>query len=567
MSVAAEGPSRVLIVDDEPVNRHLLLAALRVSGYDCIAAVDGQDAWDILDRNPATCDVVLLDRMMPRMDGMTLLTRLKADERLRSIPVIMQTACDSEEDIAGGIAAGVFYYLLKPLDRRVLISVMQSAIETRTRLRRLQGDLVKRTTALTLMEAGTFRFATLDEGRDLAVSLARACPRPGSLVVGLNELFTNAVEHGNLGITFEHKAVLLAEKRWAQEVENCLALPENAAKRVTVRFERRGGEVRFTITDEGSGFDWQHFLDLDMRRAFHPHGRGIVMARRMSFESVAFRDPGNEVVCVVRDGGEVVGNTASTAAGATAAAVAGDDLKAARAMQGELLPTPEDIARVEYRYGVRISGLFETSCEVGGDIWGLTPLDGRRFAVFLADFSGHGYSAALNTFRLHTLVHNLTEGRDNPAAYMEQLNRHLFGLLPLGQYATMLYGVVDVGIGEFVYAAAAAPHPLAISFGTAGVMAGQGHGLPLGVVAAARYPQRQLPLPPGTLLFLHSDALNECSLRARRPLGSQGVAEMLGERVGQGTAWDAASLIRPFLDAVQRPLRDDLTAVSCLLPG
>ncbi len=567
MSIAAEGVSRVLVVDDEPVNRHLLLAALKANGYHCIAAVDGQDAWDMLDRDPGLCDVMLLDRMMPRMDGMTLLAHLKADERLRSIPVIMQTACDSEEEIASGIAAGVFYYLLKPLDRRILISVMQSAIETQTRFRRLQDDLVKRSTALTLMEAGTFRFATLDEGRDLAVSLARACPSPRSLVVGLNELFTNAVEHGNLGITFEEKAALLAERRWAQEVETRLALPANADKRVTVRFERRPGEVRFTVTDEGRGFDWRGFLDFDMRRAFHAHGRGILMARRMSFESVEYRDPGNEVVCVARDGGEAVRSMIPATAADAVAAVAGDDLKAARAMQGELLPTADDITQVEFRYGVRISGLFETSREVGGDIWGLKPLDGQRFALFIADFSGHGYSAALNTFRLHTLVHHLTEHRDNPSAYMEQLNRHLFGLLPLGQYATMLYGVVDVGAGEFVYAAAAAPHPLAVSFGSAEVVAGQGHGLPLGVVAAARYPQRQLVLAPGTLLFLHSDALNECPLRTRRQLGSQGVAEMLGERVGQGTAWDAASLIRPFLDAVQRPLRDDLTAVSCLLPS
>ncbi|MGE5505968.1 MAG: SpoIIE family protein phosphatase [Actinomycetota bacterium] len=554
------GATRILVVDDEQLNRQVLVAFLKAGGYDTESAVDGQDAWEILDRDPEAFDVILLDRMMPRLDGMALMARLKADPRLSSVPVIMQTALGSDEEMAEGIAAGVFYYLSKPLDRRLLLSVVQQAISVRTRFARLQEDLERRTTELTLLERGTFRFRTLDEGRILALALARVCPRSQSLVVGLSEIFTNAVEHGNLAIDFEEKARLLAEKRWSQEIEARLDMPEYRDRAVTVEFERRAGEVRFTVRDEGMGFDWQRFVDLDPARAFRAHGRGIVMARRLSFDEVEYRPPGNEVLCVVRDQGE------RPLPGLMATPKSDGDLQMARAMQNRLLPTPEDIAEASTRYGLSVSALFEPSREVGGDLWGLRPLDDHRLAVWLADFSGHGYAAALNTFRLHTLVRQTGVGRDQPGAYLGQLNRSLSGLLPVGQYATMLYGVLDLTAGEFVYAAAASPSPLAADLLDRTVTVGDGSGLPLGVQENAAYPERSLPLPAGSALLLHSDAVCECPRRGRQKLGSAGVPDLLRRAMERHSAPDVSGILAPFLATVRRPLRDDLTAVCCLRP-
>ncbi|MEW5728513.1 MAG: response regulator, partial [Pseudomonadota bacterium] len=211
--------TRALVVDDERMNREVIVANLRAAGYETVTAEDGQQAWEILDRLPLDFDVILLDRRMPRMDGMELLSRLKGDDRLRHIPVIMQTAYASSDDVVDGIKAGVYYYLQKPLDRLLLLSVVASAVEAHSRFRRLSDDLEKRTSALSLLESGTFRFRTLEEGNRLAVALARVCPRSQFLAVGLSEMFTNAVEHGNLGITYEEKASLIAEKRLAKEVE------------------------------------------------------------------------------------------------------------------------------------------------------------------------------------------------------------------------------------------------------------------------------------------------------------------------------------------------------------
>lgn len=562
-----------MVVDDERMNREVVIANLRAAGYETMSAEDGQQAWITLDAAPDEFDVILLDRRMPRMDGMELLARIKADERLRHIPVIMQTAYASSEDVVEGIKAGVYYYLGKPLDRRLLLSVTAAAIEEHQRFLRLRDDLAKRTTALTLMDTGAFRFRTLAEANTLAVALARACPRSAHLVVGLSEIFTNAIEHGNLGITFEEKAKLLAEKRWRQEVEARLDAPQNRTKQVTVTFQRLPGEVRITVHDEGAGFDWRGYMQLDAARAFAVHGRGIAMARQLSFDALEYRDPGNEVVCIIRDGaGEapapvgIGGQEPPEQATAPVVAVIPDEMHIARRMQSELLPSVAEMDWVLNRYGFKVSGFFETSSALGGDLWGLDPMDDHRFSLWLADFSGHGVTAALNTFRLHTLLQHISTDRDRPAAFLAEVNQRLAGLLPLGQYATMLYGVVDVRSGLFTYAAAAAPRPI-VATPDGAVTGGDGSGLPLGVTRTATYVERSLELPPGAALFLASDALTETPAEDGTKLGSAGAVELLGRvMTARGAGIDVDAILAPFLATVKRPLRDDLTAVCCLRP-
>lgn len=578
--------TRALVVDDERLNREVIVANLRVAGYETVTAVDGQDAWETLDADPHGFDVILLDRRMPRMDGMALLGKLKADERLRAIPVIMQTAYASSEDVADGIRAGVFYYLAKPLDRRLLLSVTAAAIEEHQRFLRLSDDLAKRATVLYLLDDGTFRYRTLEEATALAVALARACPRSTHLAIGLSEILTNAVEHGNLGITYEEKTRLLTDRRWRKEIDARLDAPEHRDKYVTVRFQRLPGETRITVRDEGRGFDWRSFVDLDLSRAFSTHGRGIAMARKLSFDQLEYQDPGNEVTCVIRDktgaadGPHQLPQSSSAWSSSPPPQPPGhvsvsemrtsneednaSDLHIARQMQEELLPPPHELAAMRRAYGVDISGYLETSSTLGGDLWGMAPFDDHRFALWLADFSGHGVTAALNTFRLHALIKNMPEGREQPSRYLADINQRLTGLLPTGQYATMLYGLIDLRDEIFTYAAAAAPHPLIITPGC-DIQTGNGSGLPLGIRRTAAYEERRLHLPRGATLFMASDALSECPATDGSRLGNAGIAAMTARVANEhGCGLDVQTLLAPFLATVRRPLGDDLTALCCV---
>jgi len=291
--------ARVLIVEDNESDRALLDAHLSRDGFDTEFAVDGVEAWSMLDAQPDRYDVVVLDRSMPRMNGIELLRRMKHDHRFLIIPVILQSALVARDEVIEGIRCGAYYYLTKPYDVEMLMSVVRTAAADSAAGRDLQKRVRRGLQVLQLLDDAHFSYRTIEEARGLAAVLANACPDPEATAIGLTELLVNAVEHGNLGITYDEKSALLAEGSWADEIDRRLTLPENHAKRVGVRFHRADGELSFTICDCGSGFEWTRYLDIDPRRAFDRHGRGILMARHVSFSSIEYRGCGNEVVARV----------------------------------------------------------------------------------------------------------------------------------------------------------------------------------------------------------------------------------------------------------------------------
>jgi anti-sigma regulatory factor (Ser/Thr protein kinase) len=125
--------------------------------------------------------------------------------------------------------------------------------------------------------------------------LANACPEPAGVSLGLLELLVNAVEHGNLGITTKEKSRLLHQGLWEKDVARRLEMPENADKLAEVSFRRDADAVRFTIRDQGEGFDWKAFQEFDPARAFEPNGRGIALARQLFFADLEYIGSGSEL--------------------------------------------------------------------------------------------------------------------------------------------------------------------------------------------------------------------------------------------------------------------------------
>jgi anti-sigma regulatory factor (Ser/Thr protein kinase) len=147
--------------------------------------------------------------------------------------------------------------------------------------------------ALGLLQGGVFECRTLEEAQALAGLLAQLGAEPRVAVVGLWELLANAIEHGNLGIDCLEKADLIRREGWLAEISRRQQLPEFKDRRVSVAIERRGDEIEFCVRDEGPGFDYAQYLELDPNRAFEPNGRGIALARLMSFRSLTYEGAGN----------------------------------------------------------------------------------------------------------------------------------------------------------------------------------------------------------------------------------------------------------------------------------
>lgn len=290
---------RVLLVEDDPVYQELLRANLIDSGYEVVAAETGAEARTLLTQLAERLDALLLDRRLPDMDALQLVAEIKRERRLAFLPIVMQTAMTAPEEVAEGLAAGVHYYLTKPYRPEALLAILGAAVRDRRAMRRLEEDLRASVDLMRHIDYLDAWFRTPDEARKLAVFAARVLPDPGRLVLGLSELMLNAIEHGNLGIGYAEKTRLIAEERFDDEVARRLAAPEYGVRRAHLFIERLPGEYEFTIKDEGSGFDWREFLELSPERATHTHGRGIAIARTLSFDSLEYKGCGNTVVARV----------------------------------------------------------------------------------------------------------------------------------------------------------------------------------------------------------------------------------------------------------------------------
>lgn len=119
---------KILIVDDDELNRKILEEILSDAGFDTVSAEDGVVALEKLEAYP-DITVVLLDRMMPRMDGMEVMQRINEHPQWKHKAVIMQTAAGKPQEVIEGSSTGVYYYLTKPFNEQIVLSIVRAAID------------------------------------------------------------------------------------------------------------------------------------------------------------------------------------------------------------------------------------------------------------------------------------------------------------------------------------------------------------------------------------------------------------------------------------------------------
>jgi adenylate cyclase len=135
-------PPRILAVDDNPTNLEILRVRLNAQGYEVVTAVDGEDALArVRELEP---DLVLLDVMMPKLDGISVLKQLKQDTKLAFVPVILVTAKADTRDIVQGLEAGGDDYLTKPYEQAALVARVRSLL----RVKELHDTVLQQATQL-----------------------------------------------------------------------------------------------------------------------------------------------------------------------------------------------------------------------------------------------------------------------------------------------------------------------------------------------------------------------------------------------------------------------------------
>ena len=318
----------ILVVDDTDFNRTLITAMLRQAGFRRIEhAVDGIDALRKIDHEMP--DLVILDIVMPGLDGFEVCRRLRAEERYADLPVLVQTALSNTEDRNKAFQLGTTDLITKPIDRNELLARVRIHLENRMLIQDLQ--------------------------------------------------------------------------LYRTRLENELAM--------------------------------------------------------------------------------------------------------AREMYGHLLPTAAIFDQIGRDSGVRIRHHRAVSSELGGDIWGVIPLPEGRFGLYLLDMTGTGVSAALNAFRMHTVLHELAPLASYPSRFLTEANARAVGLFESDERAAMIYGVVDPTAGTFSYTTASARRPILVRRGAATAILGEADGAPVGHAAESVYRTRTLTFGPGTMLLLYNNAV------------------------------------------------------------
>jgi adenylate cyclase len=134
-------PPRILIVDDNETNRCLLTARLGAEGYETTEAENGERALAVA--HEVAPDVVLLDVMMPKIDGFEVCRRMKGDPTLGFVPIVMVTARTDSKDVVTGLNAGADEYLTKPIDHAALVARVRSMLRIKELHDRVEAQAVE----------------------------------------------------------------------------------------------------------------------------------------------------------------------------------------------------------------------------------------------------------------------------------------------------------------------------------------------------------------------------------------------------------------------------------------
>ena len=208
-------PASILVVDDDPMNRMLLTRDLEREGHRVATAQDGVRALQALGAEPF--DIVLLDVLMPELDGYDTLAQIERDEKLRHVPVIMVSALEDIGSVVRCIEMGAADYLPKPFDP-VLLRARINGCLTKKRLHDLELEYIEQVgyvvEAATAVENATFAPESLDAvaARDDALGqLARVFRRMAHEVAAREQALKQEVRQLRIEIDATRTATQVAE--------------------------------------------------------------------------------------------------------------------------------------------------------------------------------------------------------------------------------------------------------------------------------------------------------------------------------------------------------------------
>lgn len=290
---------QLLLIGSDKNSEAFLRTILEEEGFQLTFVKDSATAQQLIfEKSAAFYDAYLFDESYEHqqtLQNLQLLQALKNNSQYAIVPAIFQTNSQDTREIQHCLENGAYFYLLKPFTKDLLLSVLKAALKGFTSHQELTQRITDIENTRPLVQQAHFLIKTIEDAKSLSSVLAHIAPHPKETCLGLFELMLNAIEHGNLNISYLEKTELIKTDSLQKEIARRMALAENSEKRVVVIFNRTSEKLEFTISDAGNGFDYRPYLDFSIERAMDNHGRGIMIANKLSFDELEYRGNGSKV--------------------------------------------------------------------------------------------------------------------------------------------------------------------------------------------------------------------------------------------------------------------------------
>jgi YesN/AraC family two-component response regulator len=284
----------ILVIDDEKSIRDMLRAGLTQYGYVYYEASDGRNGIEVYKRSRP--DIVLTDVKMPEMSGIEVTKHLKGIEY--DADVVIMTGYGSEELVIEALRSGASNYIKKPISLDELFNILDGILLKRER--RKKSEIIK--------DVVVYEHKKLVINNDITQIwgvinqlLFNVPEKTGEAMLegmrlGLYEIILNAIEHGNLGISYEEKSEAIQNNSYLELLESRSNDLVRKQKRIFIDCTTDHSGLSVEIRDQGKGFDLHEYGGLDSQEEMlRAHGRGIFLAS-LYFDKLEYAEPGNTVV-------------------------------------------------------------------------------------------------------------------------------------------------------------------------------------------------------------------------------------------------------------------------------
>lgn len=291
-------PTHLLLINTAGA-LHKLGEQLARLGFAISTRDESDDAIAALKAQKSEFDAVVLDWRQQGGKNAEFARKLAAVSREVELPVLVLACADAEETIALAKQAGLANCLSAPCPLAELKNNLMSLTRNMTGdMETVENDALLED-AFSLLHSCKFQFRTPRDVELLVPVLSRMFPEPDRTVAGIADLMMNAIEHGNLEIGHERKAEWIARGVYQNEFHKRLHTPPYSTRWGEVIINRRADGVLIIIMDQGCGFCWQNFVELEQPAVVEANGHGIARATQVSFDQVRFNHQGNQVTAFV----------------------------------------------------------------------------------------------------------------------------------------------------------------------------------------------------------------------------------------------------------------------------